>query len=94
MSSERDRDMFLVLRIIRGMSAKEVAKKAKLSTSTIYKWRRRVQDGGTRYPKHDSMARILRAAGYEFVIQHKATGQEVKRTSKANDFNIDEIRLM
>lgn len=65
---ERDRMVFAVLRAIKGKSPTEAVKGTYVSPSTVAKWRLRIEDGGTRYPQHHTMAAVARAAGLEFQL--------------------------
>jgi transposase-like protein len=65
---ERDREVFKLLHEIQGISATKLARKAKISPGTISKWRRRIQDGGTRYPQHYTMAAVARAIGMKYEL--------------------------
>jgi transcriptional regulator with XRE-family HTH domain len=82
MSSDRDRDMFTILRLIKGMSHAEVARKAKMNPKTIARWRKRVEDGGTRYPSHNSMRKILQVVKCEFVIWNRETGEVINNNPR------------
>lgn len=65
---DRDRTIFAVLHAIQGRKASEVASKTYVSASTIAKWRRRVEDGGTRYPQHHTLEAVARVAGLKFAL--------------------------
>lgn len=64
----RDQEIFAVLRAIRGMSPKDVSQKTYVSASTIRNWRRPVNQGGTRYPQHHTLAAVAKIAGLEFKL--------------------------
>ncbi len=72
MSNDRDRQIFAVLRLVKDRKPSEIATKAKrsngktISASTIANWRKPVSQGGTKYPQHDTLAAVARAAGYKF----------------------------
>ena len=59
-----DREIFTVLRHIRGMSHSEAARKAGLSPSTIRNWRLGPTHGGTKFSQHWALARAMKAAGF------------------------------
>lgn len=61
---EKDRMVFRVLRLLRGMKTAEAARKSGLSPSTISKWRTR----RTRYPQHQSYDMALKAVKCRFEI--------------------------
>lgn len=77
-STSRDRQMFTLLRIIRDKKATEIARKAKVSPSTVYKWRKDPANGGTMYPKANTMIRVLMSYGYGLEIVERKTGKIVK----------------
>lgn len=77
---ERDREVFRVLRAIRGRTPEDVAKKAGISPSTIRKWRMSVADGGTRYPQHYTLAAVARAAG----LRYELVEIDARATERAN----------
>lgn len=64
----KDRDVFDVLRLIRGKTPAEVSRDSGVSASTIAKWRWRLQDGGTRWPRHDTMRKVVESAGYRYAL--------------------------
>lgn len=66
--TERDRDVFDVLSVIKNYGAREVADRSGVSTSTVYNWRRPLEEGGTRYPRYHTMHTILRAFGHKFKV--------------------------
>lgn len=61
---ERDREIFKVLRAIRGRNASEVAAKCRISAQTI----RNMRSGRTRYPQHYTLSEIARAAGLRYTL--------------------------
>lgn len=65
---ERDRAIFEVLHAIRGRKASEVASKTYVAASTIAKWRKRIEDGGTRYPQHHTLAAVAAVAGLKWAL--------------------------
>lgn len=65
---ERDRMVFEVLHAIQGRKASEVASKTYVAASTIAKWRKRVEDGGTRYPQCHTLAAVAAVAGLKFAL--------------------------
>lgn len=65
---ERDRDVFDVLKVIRDFGAREVADKSGVSASTIYNWRRPLDEGGTRFPRFKTMQLILTAFGHKLKV--------------------------
>lgn len=65
---ERDREVFAILRLIRGKTPDEVASKSGLSPSTIRNWRKSIENGGTRYPQHWTLSRVARAYGHRYVL--------------------------
>lgn len=64
-----DRDVFDVLRLIKGLTAGEVAERSGVSPTTIAKWRYRLQDGGTRWPRHDTMSKVVQSMGYKYGLE-------------------------
>lgn len=66
---ERDREIFNILRLIRGETAAKVARKANLSHTTIQRLRWRLEDGGTRFPKFNTLRKIAHAYGYRYALQ-------------------------
>lgn len=66
--TERDRDVFDVLKVIRDYGAREVADKSGVSTGTVYKWRKPIDQGGTRFPRYHTMQLILTAFGHKFKV--------------------------
>jgi transcriptional regulator with XRE-family HTH domain len=76
---ERDREVFRVLRAIRGMSAPDLSRKTFLSSTTVYNLRK--ASGGTRYPRHLTLVALAEAAGltYELVPIEDAKDKEPKR---------------
>lgn len=73
---ERDREVFNVLRAIKGMSAPELSRKTFLSPSTIYKMRR--AHDGTRYPRHLTLAALARVAGMKYELVPIEAGEKVE----------------
>lgn len=65
---ERDRMVFEVLHAIQGRKASEVASKTYVAASTIAKWRKRIEDGGTRYPQCHTLAAVAAVAGLKFAL--------------------------
>lgn len=76
----RDREVFDVLRVIKGQTPSEVSRKCAeralamndrtvyVSPGTVTKWRQRLEDGGTRWPRNRTMDAVLRAYGKRRVI--------------------------
>lgn len=65
---DHDRAIFAVLHAIKDMKASEVAKKSFVSASTVYKWRKGWQNGGTRFPQHMTLAAVARIAGFKWEL--------------------------
>lgn len=65
---ERDREVFAVLRLIRGQTPEDVQRKAGVSAQTIRNWRKDIHHGGTRYPQHWTLSRVARAYGYRYTL--------------------------
>lgn len=61
--NERDRDIFLLLRQIKGVPNKDVSRKAGIAYATIANMRKPASRGGTRYPRHETMSKIAKAFG-------------------------------
>jgi transcriptional regulator with XRE-family HTH domain len=76
---ERDREIFRVLRAIRGMSAPDLSRKTFLSAGTVYNLRK--AQGGTRFPRHLTLVALAEAAGltYELVPIEEVKEREPKR---------------
>lgn len=72
----RDRQMFALLRIVQGHKGTDVASRAKISPSTVYKWRKHPKDGGTVYPKMHTMELVLSAFGYTLEVVKKDNKKE------------------
>lgn len=72
--AEPDREIFRVLKLIKGLKPSEIVGDAKrsngksVSPSTIANWRKPVSNGGTRYPQHDTLAAVARSAGYAYQL--------------------------
>jgi transcriptional regulator with XRE-family HTH domain len=77
---ERDREVFRVLRAIRGMSAPDLSRKTFLSATTVYNLRK-AGPTATRYPRHLTLVALAEAAGmtYELVPIEDAKEREPKR---------------
>jgi len=65
---DHDRAIFTVLHAIRDMKPSEIAAKSFVSASTIYKWRKGWQNGGTRFPQHMTLAAVARIAGFKWEL--------------------------
>lgn len=65
---ERDREVFAVLRLIRGRTPEEVGQKSGISPQTIRNWRKSIERGGTRYPQHWTLSRVARAYGHRYEL--------------------------
>ena len=61
---ERDREIFTVLRAIKGRKSSEVASKTYVAATTIQNWR----TGKTRYPQHHTLAAVARTAGLKYAL--------------------------
>jgi transcriptional regulator with XRE-family HTH domain len=70
---ERDKMVFKVLHVLRGLTNKEVAEKSGLSPATISKWRTR----RTRYPQTVSYEMALKAVKLHLTIVD-SSGHEVE----------------
>jgi hypothetical protein len=46
----------------------EIAKASTLSQSSIRKYHKTYDEGGVRYPRHDSLEKLATAAGYKFEL--------------------------
>jgi transcriptional regulator with XRE-family HTH domain len=64
---ERDREVFRVLRAIRGMSAPELSRKTFLSSTTVYNLRK-AGPTATRYPRHLTLVALAEAAGLAYTL--------------------------
>lgn len=75
---DRDREIFRVLRAIRGRKSSEVASKTYVAASTIQNWR----TGKTKYPQHHTLAAVARTAGlkYELVEIDPAKDRDERET--------------
>lgn len=77
---EYTRATFEVLHAIRDMTPGEVASKCYVSASTIYKWRRGWQNGGTKYPQHHTLLAVARVAGLTFkLVPHDGKEEKLPR---------------
>ena len=65
---EYDRAIFEVLHAIKDMKASQVSAKTFVSQTTIYKWRKGWQNGGTRFPQHVTLAAVARMAGFKWEL--------------------------
>ena len=74
---ERDRDIFKVLRAIRGKSASEVSRQTYVCAQTI----RNMRSGQTKFPRHSTLAGIAHTVGMQFVLLDEDEAREVKRTT-------------
>lgn len=83
----RDRQIFEVLRLVRGLNHSEVARKAGISQSTVSKLRRSTKDGGTRFPHSVTLQAIAKAAGY------KMTWEPIAPPHRASRHERQEARL-
>lgn len=70
-SLRRDRLTFSVLRVIRGLKARDAVNGSTVSPSTIRAMRKPVRDGGTRHPQAWTLIRILEAHGKTLTITDK-----------------------
>jgi transcriptional regulator with XRE-family HTH domain len=59
---ERDRNIFKILRAIKGMKSGDVANKTYVAQSTIQNWR----TGKTRYPQSHTLSAVAEVAGLKF----------------------------
>ncbi len=66
--SSRDREMFMVLRVIMHHSDGEVARKSGVSASTIKKWRLSIKDGGTRHPRLHTLRQVAKAYDWGWAL--------------------------
>jgi DNA-binding phage protein len=64
----RDREVFVLLRAIYGMKNAEIAKKAGVSSATIAKWRKPLNEGGTRHQRFHTMRLVAKAVGMRFEL--------------------------
>lgn len=67
--AERDREIFNVLRLIRGKTPKEVALAAGVCEATVRKLRYSLKDGGTRRPFAATLRSIAESQGYTYTLQ-------------------------
>lgn len=65
---EYDAAVFDVLHGLQGIPATKIAEQTWVSASTISKWRRGYEHGGTRHPTHSCLSAIARVAGMEFKL--------------------------
>jgi transcriptional regulator with XRE-family HTH domain len=75
----RDRQHFITLRLIKGKSPSEVAKETGMSASTIAKWRVDPRRGGTRYPRMNSIVKVLDACNADLEVVDRETGRVISR---------------
>jgi transcriptional regulator with XRE-family HTH domain len=72
---DRDREIFRVLRAIKGKKSSEVAKGTYVAASTIQAWR----TGKTKYPQHHTLAAVARTAGLKYELV------EIEDSDRASD---------
>jgi len=65
---EYDQDVHRVLNALAGMSANKIACQTWVSASTIAKWRRGYEHGGTRHPEHSTLSAVAAVAGLRFTL--------------------------
>jgi hypothetical protein len=65
-----DRTVFDIIDAIRGVSATEIMRRTKgqVSDRTVNNLRRGPKNGGTKWPRHYTVMRMLHAVGCEFTI--------------------------
>lgn len=63
-----DRDIFQLLRAIRGKTPAEISRQSFLSASTISNLRKGPSHGGTRWPRHTTMCELARIAGRKWAL--------------------------
>lgn len=68
---DRDVLIFEVLRLCRDASAEEIARKSNISSQTIRNWRKPLKNGGTRYPRAQSLNKVLLAFGYRLCVREE-----------------------
>ena len=84
---EYTRATFEVLHAIRDMSPGEIAGKCYVSASTIYKWRKGWNNGGTRYPQHHTLLAVARVAGLTFkLVPFDGKEADVKASDSVRSF--------
>lgn len=79
----RDRQIFEVLRLVKGINHSQVARKAGLSPTTVSKLRRSTKDGGTRFPHSITLQAIARAAGYRMAWEPIEDARRSERETRA-----------
>jgi hypothetical protein len=70
---ERDRAIFKVMRALAGLSASQISRGAaqagsRISPTTIYNWRKPVENGGVRYPQFYTLNAAAGVAGLTFAL--------------------------
>lgn len=82
---EYDKALFSVVQAIRGIPSTEIMRRTKgqVSDRTVNNLRRGPRDGGTKWPRHYTLDRIMRSMGLKFVIveatdDRKSNGKEYR----------------
>jgi transposase len=63
-----DKIIYKLLLELHTHSISEIAQASTLSTSSIRKYHKPYDEGGVRYPRHESLSKLATAAGYEFKL--------------------------
>lgn len=83
---EFDRAVNDIIQAIRGIPATEIMRRTKgqVSDRTVHNLRKGPRNGGTKWPRHYTVTRMLNAVGLEFSITDIRVGHNSKNKDKTH----------